>query len=59
MHTSFHDCLPAERHAELLRESERYRRFAVVRRQARAARLTRRADALRRRATALVEHSHQ
>ena len=59
MNSFLHNSLANERHAELIRESERRRQLMAFRRQARAERLNRRADELRRRAEALVERTHQ
>jgi len=58
MNPMCHPSYPALRHLELLQQSDDLRRRRSVRRLAKAARLTRRAESLRRQAAAIVEATH-
>ncbi len=54
-----HPSFPAIRHHELIQQSEDLRHQTAFRRLARAARLSRRAESLNRRAAEIVETTHQ
>ena len=59
MNPMYHPSYPAMRHRELIQQSEDLRHQTAFRRLARAARLTRRAESLNRRAAEIVETTHQ
>lgn len=59
MNPMYHPSYPALRHQELIDQSEELRRRSTIRRLARAARMTRRAESLSRRASEIVDLTHQ